>query len=86
MTIECPKCGHENEPSGLHEEDSGEWECYECEFKFTVLVEYDPCYTVSCVTHEWGEFKATAIRRGGTITGRWCGHCGAYDLKQEAKQ
>ena len=80
MTIDCPKCGHEHEPTGLHEEDSGEWECGVCEFKFNVLVEYNPCYTSSCVTHEWGEYKTT-ITMGKTVTGRWCAHCGAYELK-----
>lgn len=80
MTIDCPKCNHEHEPTGLHEEDSGEWECGVCEFKFIVLVEYDPCYSSSCVTHEWGEWGWKHGLAENT-EGRWCGFCGAYELR-----
>ncbi|ENM6506616.1 hypothetical protein AB8I70_001843 [Vibrio cholerae] len=46
-TVECPYCGHEHEPSGIHEEDFGEWECVICDKKFDVYIDYSPNYHVS---------------------------------------
>jgi transcription elongation factor Elf1 len=51
-TIDCPKCEHEHQPIGSHEDDSGEMECKACGAKFEVLVEYDPVYWTSCAEHE----------------------------------
>ena len=55
--IECPKCGLEHEPSGSHEDDSGEWTCDNCGFVFIVEIEYDPYYIVECKNHEWGDWR-----------------------------
>ncbi len=78
--IECPKCEHEHEPCGSHEDDSGETECQSCGFKFIVLVEYEPIYSTSCVEHEFGEFKKVACR-GELVDSRFCQHCGMCQLK-----
>ena len=45
--IDCPHCEHSHRPTGDHETDDGEWECYECEKTFHVTIEYDPSYSVS---------------------------------------
>jgi len=80
MTIDCPQCKYEHEPSGAHEDDSGEWECHDCGFKFKVLIEYDPCYLVSCETHEWSEWKWKHGLAENT-EGRWCTICGQGQLR-----
>jgi hypothetical protein len=54
MSIYCPQCGESHEPSGWHEDDSGEWTCDACEFKFKVEIEYSPEYYTTCFEHEWG--------------------------------
>jgi hypothetical protein len=83
-TIDCPKCEHEHEPSGTHEEDSGEMECEECGFKFNVTVEYTPEYYIICVVHEFGEPKVCKTASGTEITGCFCKYCGKYDNQQKA--
>ena len=73
--IECPKCKYEHETEGIHEEDSGEWSCDNCEFKFTVEIEYDPIYTSTCIEHEWGEWETKHNTSYGPITIRNCKYC-----------
>ena len=50
--IICPYCKHEHEPTGSHEDDSGDWECGECEREFECLIEYNPTYTTSKIEEE----------------------------------
>lgn len=80
-TIDCPKCEHEHEPSGSHEDDEGEFECEECGFKFIVEIEYDPDYLTSCIVHEWEDFKRMTIRNGDVVECRFCKHCQVCQLK-----
>jgi transposase-like protein len=70
-TIECPKCKHEHDPVGIHDEDSGEMECESCGFKFVVEIEYEPDYSTSCVEHEWGLVNQI----DGVLPYRHCKHC-----------
>jgi len=77
--IECPKCKEEHEPTGIHEDDSGEMECESCGFAFVVYIEYDPSYEISCVVHQFGEMQ--------TISGtdaQFCVNCGKCRLAIEA--
>lgn len=80
-TIDCPKCGHEHQPTGSHEDDSGEMECEACGFKFEVEVDYDPSYSTSCVTHEWGEFENRFTRSGEIVEFCFCLHCQCCELR-----
>jgi DNA-directed RNA polymerase subunit RPC12/RpoP len=54
MSIYCPQCGKPHKPLGSHEEDSGEWTCGDCGFRFVVDIEYSPEYYTTCRDHEWG--------------------------------
>lgn len=74
-TIDCPKCGHEHEPCGSHEDDAGEQECQACGFKFNVEVEYDPSYSTSCVVHEYGASETWLDRHNKPVQCRFCIHC-----------
>ena len=76
---ECPKCKHEFDACGNHEEDEGEQECDECGFKFEVEIEYTPHYDVWCVVHEYGE--PTVSRTG--VRASFCVYCGACRLEDE---
>lgn len=80
-TIDCPKCKHEHTPSGSHEDDAGEMECEECGFKFDVEIEYDPCYSTSCIEHEYGAYQE--VKKYKSIFARFCVHCGRCDLKPD---
>jgi len=81
-TIDCPKCDHEHEPSGSHEDDSGTWECEECGFSFECSIEYDPSYSTECVKHEYsGELKTEVNRRGEEIAYFACVLCGSVDIQ-----
>lgn len=51
--IICPRCKHEHYSTGSHDDDSGEHECDECEFRFHVELEYEPSFTSLCVDHKW---------------------------------
>lgn len=51
-TMDCPYCGHENEPTGCHETDSGTQECFECEREFEVHIDYSPNYHTSKIDEE----------------------------------
>lgn len=82
-TIDCPKCEHEHQPTGSHEDDSGEMECEACGFKFEVEVEYDPRYLTSCVEHEYGLFEQKAVRNGELVECRFCVHCQRCQLRKE---
>ena len=81
-TIDCPKCEHEHNPSGSHEDDAGEMECEECGFAFRVEIEYDPAYYTQCVEHEYEAFRPVTIRDGSIVIARFCKHCQCCDLKQ----
>jgi len=81
MTIECPKCKHDHEPSGSHDDDHGETECQSCGFKFVVEIEYEPSYSTSCVEHEYGHVLTRHDRRGDPIECRFCLHCGRCKLE-----
>jgi len=82
-TIDCPKCEHEHEACGSHEDDSGEWECEECGFKFNVEIEYDPSYITTCVEHEYGHFDMYPDGRGNLVKCRFCVHCQKCELFEE---
>ena len=82
-TIECPKCGCEHEPCGMHEEDSGEWDCENCGLKFVVEIEYDPSYSVSCVEHEYGEDRELVGRDLRPVRCRFCVHCDACQIIED---
>jgi len=41
---ECPKCKTEYDASGSHKDDSGEYECDECGFKFNVEIGFNGVY------------------------------------------
>jgi len=47
-TIDCPKCGAEHSPNGIHEDDEGEHICEKCSFSFTVSIDYSPEYHSQC--------------------------------------
>ncbi len=79
--IECPKCKNEYDPCGCHEDDSGEQECAECGFVFIVEIEYDPSYTSSCKTHEYGDYRWFQTRQG-PVEAKSCNHCGHVILKE----
>lgn len=81
-TIDCPKCGHEHEPTGSHEDDAGEWICEQCEFQFWVEIDYDPYYTTACSKHEFGDYGAQNTSNG-PVMARFCKHCGACEIKPE---
>lgn len=72
---ECPKCKHEHEACGSHEDDEGEQTCDQCGFKFVVMIEYDPSYSTTCVTHEWGPFKHLGNGSGA----EFCIHCNSIN-------
>lgn len=74
-TIDCPRCEHEHQPTGSHEDDYGEMTCESCGFKFEVEVDYDPVYTTSCVVHEYGPRERKVDRRGELVECRCCVHC-----------
>ena len=83
-TIDCPRCEYEHEPTGSHEDDSGEMECEGCGFKFVVEIEYDPSYYTSCVEHEYGEFRMQRTARGDEVECRFCVHCQSCQLREQA--
>lgn len=82
-TIDCPYCEHEHEPTGSHEDDDGEWECYKCEKLFDVNIEYDPyyssskkdCYGDTCVYGEWREWFKAGYEEGTELRGATCINC-----------
>ena len=81
-TIDCPKCHHTHEPIGSHEDDSGEHECEECGFNFTVEIEYDPDYITSCVECD---HSTSPIMEGGGVKFQLCRYCESIKiLKGEA--
>lgn len=82
-TIDCPKCEHEHNPCGSHEDDEGEWECEECGFKFNVEIEYDPSYYTYCIEHEYGEYDMHLSRSGEMVNCRFCIHCQRCEIKNE---
>lgn len=84
QTIDCPKCGYEHEPTGIHEDDSGEQNCDECGFNFFVEVEYSPSYSTCCMDHEWGPFEIRHLR-GEPIECRFCNYCDKCQLREEAE-
>lgn len=45
-TVDCPYCEHRHVPTGSHEDDEGEWQCYNCEEFFDVTIDYSPSYNV----------------------------------------
>jgi hypothetical protein len=81
-TIDCPKCEHEHNPCGSHDEDSGEMECEECGFRFRVEIEYDPSYLTWCVEHEYGEFGMHKARNGDLVECRFCVYCQKCELRE----
>lgn len=79
-TIDCPKCEHEHQPNGSHEDDIGKWECEACGFNFFVEIEYDPSYSTSCEKHEYGEKELYRDAEGTTF---WrCKNCQGITLKE----
>lgn len=84
-TIDCPKCEHEHEPTGSHEDDVGEMVCENCGFKFLVEIEYEPSYFTHCVTHEYGEFGLHTTRAGELVECRFCKHCQMCQLREQAE-
>ena len=85
-TIDCPRCKHEHEPSYSHEDDSGAWVCEECGFAFDVDIEYEASYAVCCKQHDYGGFKDCEIRSGETVEARFCIHCEACQLREQAEK
>jgi Zn ribbon nucleic-acid-binding protein len=83
-TIDCPKCEHEHQPTGLHEDDIGEMECEKCGFKFEVELEYAPVYSTSCVEHSYGPWTAREDRQGKQIECRFCIYCQRCELREES--
>lgn len=77
-TIDCPKCEHEHDPAGNHDDDSGEMECEECGFKFIVTIEYEPSYSTECAVHEWSE---RVSRHGEPRPHRFCVNCRIIKLE-----
>lgn len=82
-TIDCPRCGQEHDPSGCHEEDSGDMTCEACGFGFVVEIEYSPSYNTSCEKHQYGD---VAIHTDGETKYRACSFCGSVKLENEANQ
>jgi len=80
--IECPRCKHEHEPSGSHEDDKGEHTCDECGFRFDVEIEYEPTYSCSCVVHEYGEWQSRTGSSGEPLKCRFCIHCEACQIEE----
>ena len=76
MDYECPKCKTEYNAVGCYDDDNGEHDCDECGFKFVVSIEYEPEYSASCVTCEFGDKEKIGTRHFA----RQCIHCGAVDL------
>lgn len=74
-TMDCPKCEHEHEPAGIHEDDAGEMSCESCGFRFRVEIEYTPSYLTHCVEHEFGEWGLKADLSGELVRCRFCTHC-----------
>ena len=74
-TIDCPKCGAEHSPNGIHEDDEGEHICEKCSFSFTVSIDYSPEYHSQCAEHEWGEWLDMPK---GRI--RWCAICPVHQF------
>jgi len=79
--ITCLKCGTEYEPSGNHDEDSGERECEVCKFKFIVRIEYDPEYYEYCVNHKFGVFKPHRLTPN-EYEYRFCEYCNKYETRK----
>jgi len=82
-TIDCPKCNTEHEPTGSHEDDSGEFTCEECGFVMVVEIEYDPVYWTSCVRCEFKDDWKTVEHKGKQIEVCHCVNCGAVKLKDQ---
>lgn len=74
-TIDCPKCDHQHEPCGNHEDDERMWVCEMCGFKFNVEIEYSPDYSVSCSKHNFPEPMYHATSSGRRIFGSFCIYC-----------
>ena len=70
--IECPKCGCDHEPVGIHEEDSGRRHCDSCGYYFRVSIDYNPEYHISCVDCEWGKADESGKQ--------WCENCGRLNM------
>lgn len=81
-TYDCPKCGHEHEPNGSHDDDAGKQTCDNCGFEFIVEIEYDPSYYTRCVVHEYGEPEVQKQPDGTELGFRKCVHCGQCDLTE----
>jgi hypothetical protein len=81
-TIDCPKCEHGHQPSGIHEEDGGDMECEACGFKFEVEIEYDPTYSTSCIEHSYGPLKVHANPDGSQFKFRVCDYCMGVDAEK----
>lgn len=75
-TINCPKCEHEHEPSGSHEDDSGKTQCQACGFSFNVEIEYSPEYHTFCEQHD---FLHCVDEKG--VPYKLCRHCQRTWLK-----
>ena len=80
-TIDCPKCEHEHQPSGSHEDDHGPWECDECGFAFEVEIDYEPSYWTSCAKHQYGDWQHRPTRSGEMVECRLCDHCQHCQLR-----
>lgn len=80
-TVDCPRCEHEHDPYGNTEDDSGEWECEKCGFKFEVEVEYEPSYTITCKHHHYGPLGDFKGPGGIKVSGQFCNHCGAFKME-----
>lgn len=82
--IECPKCKHEHEPHGNHQDDAGEWTCDECGFEFVVEIEYEPTYSIECREHDFGPWGNV---QGATMgyedwQRRICSICDKWDVRR----
>lgn len=81
--IECPRCKHDHEPAGNHEDDSGDMQCDECGFEFRVLVEYDPSYSSTCKVCEFGGVRTGQVGlRSQGVRYRACEYCGKVKLEE----
>lgn len=78
--FECPKCKHQHEATGSHEDDSGQRDCEACGFLFVVEVEYMPTYSTFCHVHEWNREIV-----GNGLIGFRCVHCETVDPKRIEK-
>ena len=83
-TIDCPRCKHEHEPTYSHEDDHGKWECDACGFEFDVEIEYESRYDTCCQEHQYGAFEFHTVRSGETVEARFCIHCEACQLREQA--